>query len=159
MKTLAPLVLALLAGCASYSGHGLKPGIATGDDVLRTMGRPDLELPEAGGGRELVYPHGPLGTETFIAHIDPRGVLAGIEQVLDDDHFRRIHEGQARDEVLHALGPPGDKMRFGNGNVAWVWRFIDTWGYLSEFNVSFDRAGIVVSKIAIRIEHDRSSDH
>jgi len=114
---------------------------------------------EADGGRELIHPHGPLGTETFVAHIDPRGVLAGIEQVLDDDHFRRIHEGQARDEVLHALGPPGDKMRFGNGNVAWVWRFIDTWGYLSEFNVSFDRAGIVVSKIAIRIEHDRSSDH
>jgi hypothetical protein len=159
MKTLAPFVLALLAGCASYSGSGLEPGSATRDDVLRTMGRPDLELPDGGGGAELVYPHGPLGTETFIAHVDGRGVLTRVEQVLDDDHFRRIHEGQTRDEVLRAIGPPGDRMRFGNGNVAWVWRFIDTWGYLSEFNVSFNPAGIVVSKIAIRIEHDRGSDH
>lgn len=159
MKTLAPLVLALLAGCASYSGYGLKPGSATRDDVLRTMGRPALELPDAGAGGELIYPHGPLGTQTFIAHVDARGTLAGIEQVLDDDHFRRIHEGQTRDEVLHAIGPPGDRMRFGNGNVAWIWRFIDTWGYVSEFNVSFDPAGIVVSKIAIRLEQDRNSDH
>jgi len=157
MKTLAPLVL-LLAGCASYSGSGLKPGTATRDDVLRTMGRPAVELPDA-GGRELVYPHGPLGTETFIAHVDSRGTLTRIDQVLNDDHFRRIHEGQTRDEVLRAIGPPGDRMRFGNGNEAWIYRFVDSWGYTSDFNVSFDPAGIVVSKIAIRIEHERGSDH
>jgi len=159
MKTLAPFVLALLAGCAAYSGSGIKPGSATRDDVLHTMGRPALELPDAGGGGELIYPHGPLGTETFIAHVDSRGVLSRVDQVLNDDHFRRIHEGQTRDEVLHAIGPPGDEMRFGNGNVAWIWRFVDSWGYASDFNVSFDPAGIVVSKIAIRLEQNRNSDH
>ena len=158
MKIPAPFVLALLAGCASYSGYGLKPGSATQDEVLRAMGRPALELPDAGGGHELYYPHGPLGTQTFIAHVDSRGVLSGIDQVLDDDHFRRIQEGQTRDEVLHAIGPPGDRMRFGNGNVAWIYRFIDTWGYASDFNVSFNPAGIVVGKIAIRLEHDQDSD-
>jgi outer membrane protein assembly factor BamE (lipoprotein component of BamABCDE complex) len=162
MKILAPFVLAFLAflaGCASYSGYGLKPGSATQDEVLRTMGRPALELPDPGGGHELIYPHGPLGTQTFIAHVDSRDVLSGIDQVLDDDHFRRIQEGQTRDEVLHAIGPPGDRMRFGNGNDAWIYRFIDTWGYVSEFNVSFNPAGIVVGKIAIRLEQDRNSDH
>jgi hypothetical protein len=160
MKTLAPFVLLLLlAGCASYSGSGLKPGVATQADVVRTMGRPAVELPDAGGGRELAYPHGPLGTETFIAHVDSRGTLTRIEQVLNDDHFRRIHEGQTKEEVLHAIGPPGDQMRFGNGNVAWIYRFVDSWGYPSDFNVSLDPAGIVVSKIAIRLEHERGSDH
>ena len=33
-------ILALLAGCASYSGRGLKPGIATETKVRAEMGTP-----------------------------------------------------------------------------------------------------------------------
>lgn len=159
MKTPISLLAGLaLAACASYSGYGLRPGSATADDVLRTMGKPALELAQPGGGRELIYPKGPLGTETFIAHVAANGILRDLDQVLDDDHFRAIHEGQTRDEVLRLIGPPGDTMRFGNGTYAWTWRFQDTWGYLSNFNVTFNRNGVVLSKIAIRVEPRDDND-
>lgn len=155
MKTSIALAATLLASaCASYSGYGLRPGSATENDVRRTMGRPALELPEPGGGKELFFPRGPLGTQTFVAHVDSGGLLKSIDQVLDDGHFAAIQVGQTRDEVLRRIGPPGDTMRFANGNYAWTYRFKDTWGYLSDFNVTFDRANIVVDKIAIRLERD-----
>ena len=158
MKSSILLAAVLLAGCASYSGYGLRPGSATENDVRQTMGRPALELPESGGGKELFYPRGPLGTQTFVALVDSGGVLKGIDQVLDDDHFAAIHVGQTRDEVLRMIGPPGDTMGFRNGNYAWVYRFKDTWGYLSDFNVTFDRTNIVVDKIAIRVERADGKD-
>ena len=159
MKTRLALAAAVLASaCASYSGYGLHPGSSTADDVVKTMGKPAAEFEEPGGGRELFFPRGPLGTETFAAHVDAGGVLRNIEQVLDDDHFRAIHEGQTRDQVLRMIGPPGDSMRFNNGTYAWIWRFKDTWGYLSDLNVTFDRNDIVVAKIAIRVERSDSKD-
>ena len=159
MKTRLALAAAVLASaCASYSGYGLRPGSSTADDVVRTMGKPAAEFDEPGGGRELFFPRGPLGTETFVAHVDAHGTLRGIEQVLDDDHFRAIHEGQTRDQVLRRIGPSGDSMRFNNGTYAWIWRFKDTWGYLSDLNVTFDRNDIVVAKIAIRVERSDSKD-
>lgn len=158
MKMLTCLVLAFaLCGCASYSGYGLRPGASTSNDVRQVMGQPAAELPNPDGSRDLLYPRGPLGTQTFIAHMDRSGALTGIEQVLDDEHFHRIHEGQTRDEVLRRIGPPGSTMAFRSGNMAWEYRFVDSWGYLAEFSVTFDRNGIVVSKIAIRLNQDR--DH
>ena len=43
-----------------------------------------------------------------------------------------------------------------SGNYAWDYRFVDTWGYTAIFSVTFDRTGIVVSKISQRIERDKS---
>lgn len=159
MKTSLALAGLALAACASYSGYGLQPGAATENDVRTTMGRPALELADRGGGKELIYPKGPLGTQTFIAHLDSKGVLTVIDQVLDDDHFRAIREGQTQDDVLRLIGPPGDTMGFRSGNYAWQYRFMDSWGYLSDFNVTFNREGIVVDKIAIRVERSDARDH
>ncbi len=159
VRTIAPLLLALvLSGCASYGGYGLRPGVSDENAVRQTMGRPAMELRNRDGSRELVYPRGPLGTQTFFAHLDTHGVLTGIEQVLDDDHFSAIHEGQTREQVLHRIGPPGTTTEFGNGRVAWEYRFVDTWGYLSEFSATFDRNGIVLSKIAIRFDRDNDTE-
>jgi outer membrane protein assembly factor BamE (lipoprotein component of BamABCDE complex) len=159
MKTSIAILAALVAsGCAAYSGSGLRPGSATADDVRRTMGQPAVELPEPGGGTELVYPHGPLGTQTFIAHLDAHGVLQGVDQVLDDDHFRAIHPGQTRADVLRMIGPPGETMQFSYGRHAWQYRFMDSWGYLSEFSVTFDRNDIVIDKVAIRFERNDGRD-
>ncbi|HXZ50050.1 MAG TPA: hypothetical protein VEG27_13585 [Usitatibacter sp.] len=152
---LAPIALAIaLAGCAAYSGAGLRPGSSTADDVRRQMGPPGLELAEPAGGRLLIYPKGPLGTQTFIARVDSHGMLESIDQVLDDSHFQAIHEGQTKDEVLRLIGPPGETMRFPTGNLAWTYRYVDTWGYTSDFSVTFDPEGIVVSKIAVRLQRD-----
>jgi outer membrane protein assembly factor BamE (lipoprotein component of BamABCDE complex) len=158
MKTSILLSGLVLAGCASYSGYGLHPGSSSENDVRQTMGRPAVELAEPGGGKELFYPRGPLGTQTFAVHVDSGGTLKNIDQVLDDDHFAAIHEGQTRDEVLRRIGPPGDTMGFRNGNYAWIYRFKDTWGYLSDFNVTFNRENIVVAKIAIRVERNDGKD-
>ncbi len=149
--TFSLLAAVVLAACASYSGYGLQPG-ASESDVRAAMGAPRVQFEGRDGTRELIYPHGPLGTQTHVAHLGKDGRLQGIEQVLDDDHFRAIHEGMTQDDVMRMIGPPGQTMRFSSGNYAWTYRFIDTWGYTSEFSVTFDPGGIVVSKISERLE-------
>lgn len=151
MKILAPLAALALAACASYSGYGLQPG-ATEADVTKVMGQPKLEFATEGGGRDLFFPRGPLGTQTFIAHMDARGALIGIEPVLNEDHFYRIRAGMTREEVLRMIGPPGETTNFGSGNVAYTYRFQDGWGYLSDFSVTYGPDWVVRSKIAIRID-------
>ena len=152
---IATLVLAL-AGCASYGGAGLQPGVSTDAQVRESMGKPALEFTNPDGTRQLVYPRGPLGTQTFMADIAGDGRLLGIRQVLNDDVFYRIQPGQTEDDVLRLIGPPGQTMGFPiSGNHAWDYRFVDTWGYVAIFSVTFDRQGVVVSKISQRIERDK----
>ena len=50
MKTIATLLVALLiAGCASYDGRGLKPGVSSLDDVTQLMGEPAMRWQEPDG--------------------------------------------------------------------------------------------------------------
>jgi len=159
MDRLPPIVacLALLAGCASYSGTGLKPGVATEQDVRAAMGRPALEFAREDGGHTLAYPRGPLGTQTYMVDFGRDGRLAAIRPVLEDETFWRIQPGMTREEILHLLGPPGDSMAYAlSGNDSWEWRYMDTWGYLADFSVTFNRDGIVVGKFSRRIDRDRS---
>ena len=160
MKTLVALALALVTGaCASYSGYGLRPGIATADEVRRTMGPPAEEFSDPDGSRELVYPHGPMGTQTFIAYVDSRGLLTRIEQVLDDDHLQRIRPGFTAERVRRLIGPPGDTMELPRlHEVAWGYRYVDTWGYLCEFSVTFDAKGAVASTFSRRLERGGRRD-
>ena len=151
------LVASLLGGCASYSGAGLRPGDSTEADVVAVMGRPALAFDNADGSRRLAFPRGPLGTQTFMADLDRGGRLVAVTPVLNDDTFWRIQPGMKRGEVLRTIGPPGNSMAFPlSGNDAWDYRYMDTWGYLAIFSVTFDRSDTVVSKITQRIERDRS---
>lgn len=144
-----------LAACASFDGSSLRPGDSEAE-VVRTLGEPALRLANPDGTRELVYPHGPLGIKTYIARLGRDGALAKVDSVLDDDHFFHIQVGMTRDEVLRMIGPPGDTMAFARSNqVAWDYRYMDTWGYLAEFSVTFDAAGRVVSKFKRRFERDQ----
>ncbi len=154
MKTLVVIALAVVAGaCASYSGYGLRAGASTGAEVRQTMGAPAQEFSNSDGSRELIYPHGPMGTETFVAHLDAHGVLTGIEQVLDDDHLHRIETGATREQVLRRIGPPGTTMDFPRlHEIAWGYRYVDSWGYLCEFSVTFDAQGRVASTFSRRLD-------
>ncbi len=153
------LALAALAGCASYDGYSLRPGTSTEDEVRSVMGRPAMEFRNADGSRELVYPRGPLGTQTFMADVSRDGVLQAVRPVLSDEVFLRIVPGMTRDQVLRLIGPPGDVMEFPrSGRVSYEWRFMDTWHYTALFSVDFDRNGIVVSKFTRRIERDGGRD-
>ena len=153
MKILTLISALMLSACASYSGWGLQPGSATEADVVRTMGQPALQFDTEGGGRDLIFPRGPLGTQTFIAHLDAKGTLVRIDPVLNEASFNRIRDGMTRDQVLRMIGPPSETTNFGprTGNVAYTYRFMDGWGYLSDFSVTFGPDWTVVSRIAIRV--------
>jgi outer membrane protein assembly factor BamE (lipoprotein component of BamABCDE complex) len=151
--------LTALAGCASYDGSSLRPGASTADDARSVMGRPALELADQDGGRHLVYPHGPLGTQTYVVDVDANSRVKQVRQALTDDTFNAVRPGLTRDDILRLIGPPGEEMTFArSGQTAWDYRYQDTWGYRAIFSVMFDANGIVVSKFARRIERSPGRD-
>ena len=153
-----PLLPLVLAACVSYNGAGLQPGVATEAQVRGAMGAPAAEFANADGSRELAYPRGPLGTQTFMADLGGDGRLQRIRQVLNDDVFNRVQPGIGREDVMRLIGPPGQRMAFPlSGNDAWDYRYVDSWGYIAVFSVTFNHDGIVVSKISQRVERDRGA--
>jgi hypothetical protein len=154
MKKFAATALGLLiCACASYDGSSLRAGVSSDADVRSVMGKPGAEYTAADGTRRLVYPHGPLGTQTFVVSVGLDGRVRDVRQALQDDTFYRIHAGLAEREILEMIGPPGETMHFARSNTtAWDYRYVDGWGYPSVFSVTFDANGVVVSKISRRIE-------
>ncbi len=131
---------------------GVRPG-APEADARRALGQPTLEFDHSDGTRQLVYPTGPLGTQTFMVYTRG-GSVQRVEQVLTDDTFHRIQAGiTTREDVRRMIGPPYRVARFENlKQHAWDYRFRDTWGYLADFSVMIDDRGIVASKVIARIE-------
>lgn len=147
---------AACAGCAAYNGYNLQPGVSTEAQVRSVMGAPALEFANGDGSRQLAYPRGPLGTQTFMADVGTDGKLVAMRGVLTDDTFYQVVPGLTRDQILRLIGPPGETMAFPRLNqVAWDYRFVDTWGYTAIFSVMFDQNWIVVGKFTRRIERDR----
>ena len=156
MRYPALFLASFLAACASFDGLGLRPGVASEGEVRRTMGEPALEMANPDGSRELAYPRGPLGIQTYMVSVGRDGILQAIRPVLNEDNFYRIQPGQTRDDVLRLIGPPAESMEFARlQQVAWDYRFQDTWGYTAIFSVMFDRDGRVVGKVTRRLERDR----
>lgn len=147
-------VVVLLAGCAAYSGYGLKPGIAKAEDVRRTMGVPERICERAGGGQTWVYPRGPAGFATFNAHLDGSGVLTSIENVLDERGFARVRAGEStKNDILCLFGAPYHETYFkSRRELVWDYRFQDAWGYPARFHVLFNDDGVVTMTMQLR-EH------
>ena len=158
MKTITRIATGFaiaLSGCASYDGYSLRAGASTEGEVRGVMGVPALEFTGDDGARRLVYPRGPLGTQTFVARMGQDGVLQEMKAVLSDDTFNRIRPGLAEQDILRMIGPPGETMHFARSDTtAWDYRYVDTWGYPAVFSVTFDNKGVVVSKITRRIERN-----
>ena len=149
-KTLVALICALvIAGCASYNGRGMKPGISTVDDVIQLMGQPAMRWQEPGGGELLAYPRGPAGFDTFMVMIDSKGVMSSLQGVLDMRHFALIRQGMTKDEVLRILGPSQPQWTVffeRRDELVWEWRYCDAWNEPARFNVLFDNTtGLVRS--------------
>ena len=135
------LFCVLLSGCASYSGSGLKPGIASEADVLQTMGTLSLRWDLPDGGRQLAYPRGPAGFETFMVFIDGGGKLLRITEVLNTESFARIREGMTQTEVLQLIGPPQPQWTAyfkARDELVWEWRYCNSWREAARFDVLFD---------------------
>ena len=143
---LIAMAAATLTACASYSGAGLKPGIATVADVEATMGQPAMVWKNKQGQiTQLAYPRGPAGFVSFMAYFDAQGKLQKIEQVLDERHFFLVKNGMTQDEVLRILGPYRDSNVFTARNEL-DWNY----GYCSQnlqrmaYSVMFDtKTGLV----------------
>ena len=139
---------ALLAGCASYDGRGLQPGVSSVDEVVALMGKPAMQWKDPDGRMQLAYPRGPEGLQTYMAFIDPQGRLERIEGVLDTKHFARIEPGKSdQASILRLLGPsqPQWTMYFERRDeLVWEWRFCDDFRQVARFDVLFDgMSGIV----------------
>ena len=142
MKAVVVLICALLiAGCASYDGRGLAPGVSGTNDVIQLMGEPAMRWQEPDGGQLLAYPRGPAGVQTYMVRIDPRGYFASIENVLVPKHFARLREGMTQEDVLRVIGPPfpGWTQYFAaRDELVWEWRYCDAWNEPARFDVLFD---------------------
>ena len=145
----------LLAACAA--GPSVRPGVTSAHEVKRTMGAPALEWSNPDGSRQLAYPKGYYSNRTYMVHVGRDGLVQGVEQVLKDDRFYRIRPGQTRDDILRLIGPPIETMEFPRlQQVAWDYRFEDTWGYTAILSVMIDQNGIVVGRSTRRL--DRGDD-
>lgn len=148
MKILLSILMALLLGaCASYSGHGLQPGMAGYDDVVRVMGQPAMRWQNADGSSQLAYPRGPMGVQTFMAVIGADGKLKNLENVLNTKNFAQIQPGMTKDQVLRLLGPsePSWTAYYARRDeLVWEWRYCNELNQLSRFDVLFDGSKSVV---------------
>jgi len=141
LRALLLSVSLLLAGCAGYGGADLVAGVAREADVRLAMGVPAMQWTLPGGGRQLAYPRGPAGYETFMVHLDAAGRLERIENVLDMTHFARIQPDMTQEEVLQLLGPSQPQWTAyfkARDELVWEWRYCDSWREAARFDVLFD---------------------
>lgn len=134
-------VVTAVAGCASYSGRGLRPGQSDAAEVLQVMGQPELEWRNEDGSRQLSYPRGPAGVHSYMVFIGADGKMQRIENVMDGKSFFRIRPGMNTDEVLRVIGPPvpGWTSYFrARDELVWEWRYCDDWNMPARFDVLFD---------------------
>lgn len=149
---------AVLAGCTVLAFARLEPGKSSEAEVRQALGEPVRVYTDPNGTRQLVYPRGPEGRQTYMAFLAPDGRLVRLDQVLTEDHFRRIAVGSTNGEQLESLiGPPWRKIPFPNlRQVAWDYVFQDSWGYTVDFSVMIDERGIVANMVSVRRDFGRS---
>lgn len=146
----------LAAACTALAPAPLQQGVSSRDDVFAALGEPALRWQDADGREQLAYPHGPAGTETFMAFLAPDGRLERLEKVLNIEHFARIEPGRSdRAAVLRLLGPAlasGTAYFAWRNELVWEWRYCDEWNGQAFFDVMFDASTGVVRSTMQRPE-------
>jgi hypothetical protein len=140
-KILVILISAVLTACAGYSGANLKPGVGTEAEVLQAMGVSAMTWELSGGGRQLAYPRGPAGFQTYMAFIDKAGKLERIENVMTMASFAKVQAGMTQAQVLQLLGPSQPQWTAyfkARDELVWEWRYCDSWNEAARFDVLFD---------------------
>lgn len=144
----------VLSACASYSGAGLRPGVARFDDVLQLMGQPALRWQDPDGSMQLAYPRGPAGIHTYMVKLGPDGRLQSIANVLDETGLARIRPGMTQEQVLRVLGPPdyGRTAYFkARDELVWDWR-------ACTYNVNIQRLYVLFDATAGTVRSTMSMD-
>ena len=134
-----------LWGCAlstySYSGAALKPGQATLQDVIASMGEPPEQWTDPDHSVQLSYPRGPAGYHSFMVYLGPDGRLERIVNVMDEAHFYLISRGMTESEVLRTLGPPVPAWTNyfeARRELVWEWRYCNEFSEAARFDVLLD---------------------
>ena len=149
----ALILAALLAACAGPASFVGRPATSLEQGAL---GAQIGEYANPDGSRTLAFSYGYYSGQTYLAVVDPGGIVRDVRQVLVEESFQRIEPGMTREEVLRLIGPPLESTDFSRQREAsWEYRFTDAWGYRAFFYVNFDPRGIVVSKFTRRIENER----
>lgn len=124
MKTALVLVLmALLAGCASFNGQDLVPGKSTTADAEKLMGQPAQRLTLANGDNALYFSRLPYGRAMYVVTVGSDGVMKSIEQRMTYATFAKVVANTwTKKEVSELLGPPGKTGRFDRQKRDW-WEY------------------------------------
>jgi hypothetical protein len=122
----AVVFIALLAGCAGFSGSGLVPGVATEADVEKAMG-PSAERRQVAGETVRYYPRQPAGRVVYAARFGADGKLIAIEQRLTRENMEKLVRRQTTtEEVLDLFGPPYRKLDFARlATQVWQYPMLD----------------------------------
>ena len=143
-------LLALLAGCASYTGTNLVPGTSNQADARALMGAPAAvhkAPPGANYAESWEYPHGPMGRHTFMVRFDAAGKLVRVDQVLTALTLASLHYGaDDMQSVRDLLGRPGlvtGPHRIYGGPI-WDYFAFDGQRKII-LSVSFDAKGVVMA--------------
>lgn len=144
-------VMALVGGCASYSGSNLVPGRSTAEEVEKSMGRPELKLPGKGGETVWYFPRGPMGWHTYAVTVGPDGIMRGIEQRLTVENVRKIvPDKTTKQEVLELLGPAKMVSRMPlKPREVWEYQFLEV-VFKWQLFVQFSDDGIVREVLQMR---------
>lgn len=103
----------LLAGCASFSGGNLQPGVSTAADVERSMGPPLERRQLANGETVLWYPRFPFGKVSYAARIAPDGKLIRIDQRITEQNIATLQPNRTTlAQVRDLLGPPDSVVEY-----------------------------------------------
>ena len=133
---------ALLGGCAStYGPQSLGSG-ATINETLAKMGSPTARYAREGGER-VEFARGPYGKHTYMLDFDAQGRLAHWDQVLTEQNFNTVREGETREQVLLAIGHPSDIRALPvQGRTLWSYRYDAV--FCKWFQVGLDASNKVV---------------
>jgi hypothetical protein len=146
------LLASLLAACAGPAALVGRPA----GELTGALGSQIGEYADPDGSRILAFSYGYYSGVTYLARVDPAGIVRDVRQVLVEENFQRIVPGMTREEVLRLIGPPLETMDFARQReLSWEYRFTDAWGYRAFFYVNFDPRGIVVGKFTRRLENER----
>ncbi len=113
-----------LAACAVPEWQ--KPGTPLAE-IERTMGRPTLAEPLAGGGQRLLYSRQPAGQQVYHLDFDAGQRLASVTQVLTLENFQALRNGvDTQDSVRRMFGPPAlvERVARFDGDI-WTYRILD----------------------------------
>lgn len=151
---IAAFGLAALPACDAIKLQTLKPGVSTTLEVRARLGEPRAEYRNEDGSFTWEYNRQPNGIECHMLTFAPDGVLLGIEQVLNEANFARVHTGMSRDEVRRLLGQPASIMLFERQQEeVWDWRIAGTIPLEeAHFHVHFDPADGRVKRTSRRVE-------